>query len=53
MQQKNGNTYIFSHYFTKIKVDCYDSLTIEKTLTLRNVIIDIKSDLNKHKSHHY
>ena len=23
-------TYIFSHYFAKIKVDSYDSLTIEK-----------------------
>ena len=31
----------------KIKVDSYDSLPIEKTLTLHNVIILIKSALNK------
>ena len=39
---KSGITYIFSHYFAKIKVDSYDSLPIEKTTTL-NVIILIKS----------
>ena len=27
---KHGITYIFSHYFAKIKVDSYDSLLIEK-----------------------
>ena len=36
-----------SHYFAKIKVD---SLLIEKRLTLHNVIIHIKSVLNKDKS---
>ena len=46
-------TYIFSHYFAKIKVDSYDSLPIEKTLTLHNVIILSKSVLNKDKSHCY
>ena len=30
---KSGITYIFSHYFAKIKVDPYDSLPIEKILT--------------------
>ena len=44
---KNGITYIFCHYFAKTKVDCYDSLPIEKILTLDNVIINIKSALNK------
>ena len=44
---KSGITYIFSHYFTKIKVDCYDSLAIGNILTLHNVIILIKSVLNK------
>ena len=48
---KSSITYIFSHYFAKIKVDSYDSLPIEKTLTWHNVIILIKSVLNKDKNH--
>ena len=42
-----------SHYYAKIKVHSYDSLPIEKTLTLNNVLILIKSVLNKDKSHYY
>ena len=45
VSQKSGITYIFSHYFAKIKVDSYDSLPIEKRLTLHNVIIHTKSIL--------
>ena len=48
---KSGITYIFSHYFTKIKVDSCDSLPMEKILTFFNVIIHIKSILNKDKNH--
>ena len=33
---KSSITYIFSHYFAKIKVDSYDSLPIEKRSTLHN-----------------
>ena len=29
---KSGFTHIFSHYFTKIKIDSYDSLLIEKNI---------------------
>ena len=43
----------FSHYFVKIKVDSYNSLLIEKTLTLYNVIIFIKSVVNNDKNHYY
>ena len=50
---KSGITYIFSRYFAKIKVDSYDSLPIEKILTLHNVIIHIKSALKKDKNHYY
>ena len=50
---KSGITYIFSHYFAKIKIDSYDSLPIEKRLTLHYVIILIKSVLNKDKNHYY
>ena len=47
------STYVFSHYFTKIKVDSYDSLPIEKILTLHNVILHIKSVLNNDKNQYY
>ena len=50
---KSGITCIFSHYFAKIKVNSYDSLPIEKTLTLHNVKILIKSVLNKDKILYY
>ena len=45
-------TYVFLT-ITQIKVDSYDSLFIEKRFTLHNVIILIKSVLNKVKSHYY
>ena len=38
-------------YLEKLVV--YDSLPIEKTMTLHNVIILIKSVLNKDKNHYY
>ena len=50
---KSSIVYIFSHYFAKIKVDSYDSLPIEKRLTLHNVIILIKSVLHNDKNHYY
>ena len=53
MSLKSGIAYIFSHYFAKIKVDSYDCLPIEKILTLHNVVIHIKSVLNKDKNTYY
>ena len=53
ISQKSDVTSIFSHYFAKIKVDSFNSLTIAKRLTLHNVIIHIKSVLNKDKNHYY
>ena len=50
---KSGITYIFGKYLAKIKVDSYNSLPIEKTLTLYNVIIIIKLVLNKDKNRCY
>ena len=38
---KSGITYIFAHYFAKIKIDSYGSLPVENILTLHNVIIHI------------
>ena len=51
--RKISIAYIFSYYFAKIKVGSYDSLTIEKRLNLKNVIILNKSAFNKDKSHCY
>ena len=36
---KSGITYIISHNYAKIKLDSYDSLPLEKTMTFFNVII--------------
>ena len=44
---KNRITSTIYHYFAKLKVDSYDSLPIQKTLTLRNLIIHIKPVLKK------
>ena len=50
---KSSITYTFSHYFAKIKVDSYDSSRIEKRFILHNVMILIKSILNKDNIHYY
>ena len=47
----NSITYALSLYYAKVKVDSYNSLPIEKTLALHNVIILIKSVLNKEQYH--
>ena len=44
-------TCIFSHHFAKVKVDSYNFLPTEKRLTLHNVMLHIKSVLNKYKNH--
>ena len=51
---KSSIAYAFSHYFAKSLVNSYDSLPIEKRLTLHNVTILIKSVFNKEKNdYHY
>ena len=45
--------YDFSHNYARIKTDSYDSLSLEKTLTLHNVIILIKSVFNKNQNHYH
>ena len=49
---KNGITYIISHNYAKIKVDSYDSLPQEKTMTFHNFIILIKSVSNKSQNYY-
>ena len=53
MSLKSTITQIFFHYFAKIKVHSYDSLSLEERLILHNVKIIIKSVLNKDKNHYY
>ena len=48
-KSKKWHQIYFSHFVVKIKVDSCDYLPIEKILTLHNVIILIKSGLNKDK----
>ena len=43
MSEKSGITYSINHNFARIRIDSYNSLPIEKTLTFHNVIILIKS----------
>ena len=50
---KSGITYVVSHINAKVKSDSYDSSPLEKTLTLHNVIILIKSVFNKDKNNYY
>ena len=50
---KSGITYVFSHNYVRIKVDSFDSLPLEKTLTFHNVIILIKSVFIKDRNNYY
>ena len=54
LSQKGGIiTYVFSHNYAKMKIDSFFYLTLEKTLTLHNVKILIKSVFNKNQNHCY
>ena len=50
---QNDITFIISHNYATIKVDSYDSLPLEKTMTRGNVTILIKSVWNKNKNNYY
>ena len=53
ISEKSGLTDSINHTFTRIRIDLYDSLRIEKILTSHNVIILIKSVVNKNKNEYY
>ena len=53
ISQKSGITYIISHNYAIIKIGKYDSWPLEKTLSLYNVIILIKSVFKKYQNHNY
>ena len=52
ISQKSYITYVFSHNYA-IKVNLYDSLPLENTLTLHNVIILIKSVFDKNQNNYH
>ena len=50
---KSGITYIISHNYANIRVDSHNSLPLEKAITLRNIIILVKSVWKKDKNNYY
>ena len=50
ISEESSITYSISHDFAKIRIDSCYPLPIEKTMTSHNVIILIKSVVNKNKS---
>ena len=53
ISKKSDITYSINHNFTIIRIDSYDSLPTEKILTFHNVIILIKSIVNKYRNNYY
>ena len=53
VSEKIGNTDSINHNFGKIRIDSYNYLPIEKILTFHNVIILIKSIVNRNKNEYY
>ena len=51
--EESGITDSINHNFGEIKIDSYNSLPIEKILTFHNVIILIKSVVNKDRNNYY
>ena len=52
MSLENTITYVFSHFYTNIEVESYGYLPIEKKIDLDQVIILIKSVLNKNQNNY-
>ena len=44
---------IINHYFARIRIDSYNSLPIEETLTFHNIIILIKSVVINSANNYY
>ena len=53
ISEESGVTDSINHTFARIIIDSYNSLPIEKILTFHNVIILIKSNVNKNKNNYY
>ena len=53
ISEKSGITDSINHNFGKIRIDSYNSLSIEKILAFYKVIMLIKSVANKSKNYYY
>ena len=53
ISKKRDITDSINYNFARIRIDSYNSLPIEKTITFHNVIILIKSVVNKNKNEYY
>ena len=53
VREKSGIKDSINHNFGKIKIDSYNSLSIQKILTFHNVIILINSVVKKNKNEYY
>ena len=53
ISRKIGITDTINHNFARITIDSYKSLPIKKILTFHNVIIFIKSVVNKNRNNYY
>ena len=53
ISEKSSITDSINHNFGEIRIDSYNSLPIEKVPTFHNVIILIKSVVNKNKNYYY
>ena len=53
ISKKSGIAKSISHNFARIRIDSYNSLPFEKILTFHNIIILIKSAVNKDKNNSY
>ena len=51
--KKSGIGDSINHNFARIRIDSYNSLPLEKTLTFYNIIILIKSVVNENKNNYY
>ena len=53
ISEKSGIRDSINHNLGRIRIESYDSLPIEKIYTFHNVIIHIKSVVNKNKTKYY
>ena len=53
VSEKSGIADSINHNFSRIRIDSYNSLLIDKILTFHNAIILIKSVVNKNKNEYY
>ena len=53
VSEKSSIADSINHNFSRIRIDSYNSLLIDKILTFHNAIILIKSVVNKNKNEYY